>query len=92
MQIALMVENESRAAEYQVETRKFFPKSCDLQDLFGYFDEADSSVWIDGIFTRVLRFIAKTLIFYFPQQIDVEKSIRSLYAYVPFTENGTQIH
>ena len=92
MQIALLVENESRTAEYQVETRKFFPKSCDLQDLFGYFDEADSSVWIDGIFTRVLRFIAKTFIVYFTQEINVEESIRSLYGIVPFTENGTQIH
>ena len=92
MQIALMVENESRAAEYQVETRKFFPKSCDLQDLFGYFDEADSSVWIDGIFTRVLRFIAKTFIVYFTQEINVEERIRLLYGIVPFTENGTQIH
>ena len=87
-----MVENESRAAEYQVETRKFFPKSCDLQDLFGYFDEADSSVWIDGIFTRVLRFIAKTFIVYFTQEINVEERIRLLYGIVPFTENGTQIH
>ena len=87
-----MVENESRAAEYQVETRKFFPKSCDLQDLFGYFDEADSSVWIDGIFTRVLRFVAKTLIVYFAQEINVEERIRLLYGIVPFTENGTQIH
>ena len=91
MQIALLVENESRTAEYQVETRKFFPKSCDLQDLFGYFDEADSSVWIDGIFTRVLRYIAKTLVVYFPQEMNDEESIRLLYGII-FTENGTQIH
>ena len=75
MQIALLVENESRKEEYKVETRKFFPKSCDLQDLFGYFDEADSSVWIDGIFTRVIRYKTIILIFYLTQDIDVEESI-----------------
>ena len=75
MQIAQLVENESRKEEYKVETRKFFPKSCDLQDLFGYFDETDSSVWIDGIFTRVIRYKTIILIFYFTQDIDVEESI-----------------
>ena len=55
IKIALTVENESRKEDYQVETRKFFPKSCDLQDLFGYFEDSENSTWIDGILTRVIR-------------------------------------
>ena len=55
LKIALLVENESRKEESQVEMRKFFPKSCDLQDLFGYFDNSDNKTWVDGILTRVIR-------------------------------------
>ena len=55
MQIALLVENECRKEDNQVETRKFFPKSCDLQDLFGYFENTENKAWIDGILTRVIR-------------------------------------
>ena len=52
------MENECRKEEHQVETRKFFSKSCDSQDLFGFFENSENTtVWIDGILTRVIRLV-----------------------------------
>ena len=59
LKIALLVENECRKEESQVEMRKFFPKSCDLEDLFGYFDENKDQVRVYARFN--LQFAIKYL-------------------------------
>lgn len=57
--INLALNYSQKVKEQNIECHRIHPKTCSLQQLFGWFSDDGYSKWYDGILTKHMRLISK---------------------------------